>query len=504
LWNSSKETATSQSEKVDLGAGFYRLLKEISTGRIGNSAYDTAWVARLSALGEPIGDKALDWLRSHQLADGSWGAAVPYRYHDRVICTLAAMTALARLGHAQDRVRWQRAQQALEMITPGPRTVPSDYPAGFEMIVPTLLSEARELGIIQGQGDGVLDRLADHRAARLVTLQGKRIDRFGTAAYSAEMAGPNGLELLDVDNLQEANGSVGHNPSATTYFALYAQRQDPAALSYLRSVVVNGGAPGFAPFDVLERAWVLWNLALIGPLDDELLSLCQPHLDFLQAAWHPGRGVGFAVDYTPKDSDDTSLTYTVLTHFGRTVDVEAVLHYEGSKHFCCFDVESHPSISSNIHVLSALRQAGFGAEHPSVIKIVRFLEHSRNSQSFWFDKWHVSPYYTTAHAVIACEGLVDWLVDDAIHWILSTQNSDGSWGYYTPTAEETAYCLQALVIWKQRGRQVPEDVLAQGTAWLAKHAEPPYPPLWIGKCLYCPELVVRSAILSALMLSEGI
>jgi hypothetical protein len=28
--------------------------------------------------------------------------------------------------------------------------------------------------------------------------------------------------------------------------------------------------------------------------------------------------------------------------------------------------------------------------------------------------------------------------------------------------------------------------------------DPPYPPLWIGKSLYSPGLVVRSAILSAL------
>jgi hypothetical protein len=47
---------------------------------------------------------------------------------------------------------------------------------------------------------------------------------------------------------------------------------------------------------------------------------------------------------------------------------------------------------------------------------------------------------------------------------------------------------------------VPNDVLKQGALWLADHALPPYPPLWIGKCLYCPELVVQSAILSALAL----
>ena len=40
----------------------------------------------------------------------------------------------------------------------------------------------------------------------------------------------------------------------------------------------------------------------------------------------------------------------------------------------------------------------------------------------------------------------DDLVEDAIYWILATQGRNGSWGYYMPTAEETAYCVQALAV----------------------------------------------------------
>ena len=104
--------------------------------------------------------------------------------------------------------------------------------------------------------------------------------------------------------------------------------------------------------------------------------------------------------------------------------------------------------------------------------------------------------------MIACAGYTDWLADDALYWILETQNHDGSWGYYVPTAEETAYCLQALVAWKRSGHPVPREALKRGAAWLVRHMDQPYPPLWIGKCLYCPVLVVRSAILSALTLAE--
>jgi hypothetical protein len=62
--------------------------------------------------------------------------------------------------------------------------------------------------------------------------------------------------------------------------------------------------------------------------------------------------------------------------------------------------------------------------------------------------------------------------------------------------------LQALAVWEREGHHVPDNALRRGRAWLIRHMETPYPPLWIGKCLYCPELVVESAILSALILAE--
>jgi hypothetical protein len=152
--------------------------------------------------------------------------------------------------------------------------------------------------------------------------------------------------------------------------------------------------------------------------------------------------------------------------------------------------------------LDTLRRAGFEIQHPSVQKVLRFLKRVQTGNSFWFDKWHASPYYTTSHAVIACAGYADEMVKTAVAWILQTQNVDGSWGFYMPTTEETAYCLQALVIWNRLGGQVSKDILKRGATWLADHMEEPYPMMWIGKSLYCPELVVRSSILSALMLVE--
>jgi len=487
----------------DLRGTIQQLLTEIGTGRILNTAYDTAWIARLRDLDAEMGEGALEWLRQHQLSDGCWGTENPRYYHDRLICTIASMTALARYGQPSDRVRWQRAQLALETIAKGLQADPTGATIGFEMIVPTLLDEAKSLGLVEANVNGALGQLERYRAAKLAALPGGMINRHVTVAFSAEMAGPDGIHLLDIDSLQEANGSLGHSPSATAYFASVVAPGDPAAMAYLRRIVTDdGGVPDVAPFDVFEQAWTLWNLSLLKPLDSDTLDLCQPHLDFLEKAWRPGKGSGYAAGYTPKDGDDTGLVYDVLARFGRAPDLEAVLRYEQDDHYRCYELEANPSISANIHILSALREAGLPVSHPSVQKALWFLQRVQTIRLFWFDKWHSSPYYPTSHLVIACAGYVEKLVDNAVYWILETQNRDGSWGYYMPTAEETAYCLQALAIWRRSGHAVPGEVLERGAAWLRAHMDDPTPPLWIGKCLYSPVLVVRSAILSALMLVE--
>ena len=100
---------------MDLRRSLYQLLHEIGEGqKISRSAYDTAWIARLFELGEPMGEAALNWLREHQLADGSWGNRAPYYCHERLVCTLAAMIALGKKGCGRDRKRLERAQGAAE------------------------------------------------------------------------------------------------------------------------------------------------------------------------------------------------------------------------------------------------------------------------------------------------------------------------------------------------------------------------------------------------------
>ncbi|NLG96372.1 MAG: cyclase [Chloroflexi bacterium] len=493
---------------MDLRQELRTLIGDWGPGHVMKTAYDTAWVARLNDIDPCLSEPALNWLCENQLPDGSWGAASPQYDHDRLISTLAAVIALARHNKGGRMSRQIEAGlAALERIAGGSCEGrlgdPDIATVGFELIVPTLVSEAESLGILQRQGNGILNRLNHLRQAKLNRLNGFKINRNLSIAYSLEMAGPDHQHLLDLDNLQEENGSVALCPSATAYYAAHVRPGDEKALNYLRSVMrEDGGIPMVAPFNIYERAWVLWNLSLTGMLDDELTALCQPHLDDLEQSWIAGRGVGFGTGGSAPDGDDTGLVFSVLTAFGRPVDIEAVYHYEDPDGFRCYSLETNRSISANAHILDAFKQLGKDRDHPQVQKILRLLKNKQLSSGYWIDKWFTSPYYATAHVIISCCGYDPGMVEPAVQWIINTQNPDGSWGFDQPTAEETAYALQALSIWKRSGGAVSAKVIRDGAAWLAGHTEPPYPCLWIAKVLYYSEWVVRSEILSALILAS--
>jgi halimadienyl-diphosphate synthase len=478
-----------------------QLLHEIGSGLISPSAYDTAWVARLMEQEQALGDAALEWLCAHQLADGSWGTEEPVCYHDRVICTLSAMTALARYGRrAHDRMLISNGKAALEELTRNATNRlmanPASATVGFEMLAPALVCEAETLGILNNQGDRILGRLERQRKLKLEQLDGMKIDRTIAAAFSVEMVGQD-LSRVDIENLPDTNGSVAYSPSATAFYLLNIKPGDPSALAYLHQTENEGAFPYVAPVDVFESAWSLWNLSL-SDWSNSLKDTCQRHIDSLQRAWQPRFGVGAATGLSLVDGDDSAMAFEAMVRWGCSPDIESLLSYDAGEHFLCFKFEVDPSTSTNIHLLSAFKTIGYDREHPVVRKIRKFLLSKREGNGMWNDKWHLSPYYPTAHAIIACAGYDDELIKDAVNQLILTQNPDGSWGNQIPTGEETAYAMQALCTWRKQGHPVDEMVLRKGGLWLKKHVDPPYPSLWIGKCLYSPVRVVRAAILSAM------
>jgi halimadienyl-diphosphate synthase len=162
----------------------------------------------------------------------------------------------------------------------------------------------------------------------------------------------------------------------------------------------------------------------------------------------------------------------------------------------------------NAHALDALRLMPDYPDRQQVHdEVTVALLTNRIYETYWTDKWHASPYYATAHAVITL------LQDDfppthvAVHsvdWLLHTQRDDGSWGFFNQsTAEETAYALTALLQFHRRHPLANVDVLHRAADHLRRaYTEPDaaYPGLYIGKVLFAPYAVIRAAILAALIL----
>jgi halimadienyl-diphosphate synthase len=474
-------------------------VNEIGIGRSGlmrPTAYDTAWLARIPAehdLAVPAFPEALDWLRQNQRPDGSWGAEVEY-LHDRVISTMAAILALAKQGEdGQDehpierglRYIWEKADQLKH----------EHETIGFEMILPTLAKECRELGLaLPLLAFERYERMRDEKLARIP--QDMLYSRNTTLAFSLEFMGDD-FDAEKARFLQESNGSVAVSPSATAYF-LTKWPDNVAARRYIADIVgaYGGKAPQMFPFDVFETAWSLWNL-LLADIEgcDQWITR---HTGDLKALWDRGKGTSSSSSFSVVNADDSAMVFSVLRLVGLDPDPGPLYQFEGEDHFICHSFERNPSTSANIHVLEALK----GVDGPGTDKVLRWLRSVQVDGGYWMAKWHASPYYPTAHAVIALMGVDPDLAKSAVQWILDTQRPEGCWGHYDrPTAEETAYCLQALSVYDHHVEPVDRRVLAQGReGLLACRGE--MPALWIGKCLYTPVRVVESAIYSALALTR--
>lgn len=477
------------------------------------SAYDTAWVAAVPAGdGTPRFPTALEWLRRHQYADGSWGSPWPY-YHDRLICTLRAILTLEGWGQPADQERVARGLTYIQTHAGALAQDPWET-VGFELIFPTLLVTAWQRGLdLPYEAFSAVEQL---RAAKLdLAAMELAYDRRTPLGVNLEALG-NAFDPGQVGTAQEAIGTVGMSAAATAFVLLHDPGNAGAA-AYLAYALTegpgDGGAPAYFPLESFERSWGLYQLQHAWPtLYQDLPAACAPALDFLYRHQLP---VGWtsSIHSTPKEADTTAVVFTVLSQAGYPMDPALLYQYEEADHFRCYPFERNPSISVHAHLLDALHYCADGAQAPRIAKVMQFLHKVRKPEGYWLDKWHVSPCYTTGRVVLvaATHDLDPRLAAPAVAWLLATQRPDGGWGFYpptegTPTFEETAYALLALFAWQAAGHPVPPAPLERGAAYLRTYANPlppTYPPLWIAKSLYVPVQVVQAAVLAALLCCEN-
>jgi hypothetical protein len=163
--------------------------------------------------------------------------------------------------------------------------------------------------------------------------------------------------------------------------------------------------------------------------------------------------------------------------------------------------ERTSSVSVNLHALLALRlQPGF--PHRALAeRAAAWLMARMKPDGLFDDKWHLSPYYSVAHAIPAFEGWDDYLACAYIDYLLNQQQADGGWGYFgRSTLEETGHCVIGLYHAASAGLLDDLAPLRRAAGFFEAHAgQPARERLWIGKTLYRPESIVRSTVQAAYM-----
>lgn len=484
-------------ERRELTDRIAALLPRIGGSAISPSAYDTARVALLREPGgtAPAFPESGRWLLDHQHPDGSWGGAVAMP-HDRCICTLAAVIALTELSRDEmaDRAAAQDAADrgaAYLRSAVGVLSGETRDTAGFELVFPSLLERARGLGIeLPYEGFSWLHDLRRRKLDLLALLGGN----LGHAVYNLEAFEQLPDSVLD-GSAQSQDGSFGCSPASTA--GVLETLDNAAALRYLRGELAasgDGSVGTVRPFQVFERAWILADVQRTGVDFPEL----KPEIDRLREEWTP-RGVGMASTGIPGDGDCTALAFTVLSEAGHRVEASAMEHYRRESGYVTYPFELNASLSCNAHVLTALRRTA-DADEGAVRCALEALRANRSHDGAWYDKWHISPYYTTGHAIEAVHGLDETLCRDAVDWLVRTQRPDGGWGIGGSSGEETAYALTGLLSAEDHLDEAGLAAIEAGAAHLAAWADTTeHPELWVGKSLYAPLLVIRGLILCTLL-----
>lgn len=497
-------------------------------GDMSASAYDTAWVAMVrnpynhTQLAFP---RSFHWLLRHQSADGSWGDKFPYT----LVPTMAGLLALLKSPYQTETVRSGINRAKTYLHTNLPNWSVENYESiGFEIVVPGMLQQLERQGIIFNfPAKQQLIKLYNEK----LLIAGPELLYSGQSnlIFSLEGFGAS-LDYQRLRGQQAPTGGYGASPSATAATLIYNPQWDAKAAHWLHCLSEHAfagehGAMPNAVIDMFEPAWVLYNLAWGGvDLQNDLPSnLLNGLVAWLKAGLDNEKGASYSrFSATPNDSDDTGMVLAALRMAGQEAPIDSLLQFERDNYFACFERERGASITANTHSLAALL-SGSPEEMTklasSISKIETYLYNKRQPDGYWTDKWHSSPYYATACAVLALAGHVKLAsfnqLDITLDWVLNTQSENGGWGWHGETTlEETAYALQILQTLEPlilacgdiRKREKYYLAIEQGIAYLWEqldnyypaHSESLLPKLWLGKVLYNPSRVVLSAILAVL------
>ncbi|MFE4670770.1 prenyltransferase/squalene oxidase repeat-containing protein [Streptomyces sp. NPDC056716] len=485
----------------DLTQRAAHLLSTLDSNPTSSNTYNTAFIAGLrDAAGTPWFPQALDWLRHHQHADGSWGGTLPVPV-DRLVSTLAAVACLGQYGEPWAKSAVQDGVDYLWGHSEDWRTSPHQTSA-FELAVPYLLDQGRHAGLnLPAERFADIEQLRSAKLGRLPAVLPS--DAPSPLLYSAELVSPQ-LLARQAERFQAEDGSIGCSPAATA--ALCRHGDNPAAESFLRRLAAqspDGGFPELAPIEIFILGWALYPIVRAGLRPAGL----DQHLATLRAILDTDGLVTMSATFPLPDADDTAMAMTILHRAGTDVTpyLPHLLTFERDSYFTCYEFERDGSVAVNARIAEA-----FSPEPqryaPQIEKAAGYIADQRIDGAYWYDKWHTSPYYATAHVAFGLASTAPKLLESTARWLRETQHPDGSWGAAQGQPEETAYAVLALDALLQAGLTTDTSPLTRAFAYLCHHLDDndtQYAEMWNGRGLFTAPHLTRSAIISALHLATA-
>ncbi len=456
------------------------LSEKIGTYTLSVSAYDTAWAARVrNKDGELTFPKSLEWIQNNQLEDGSWGISTVEYYHDRIISTLAAVVALQELKSASN----SQIELGVHYLNTNMPKLAQDEQVtiAFEMLFPSLLTQAKALGLEINYQDPIVNTYQAMRAKKLGLIPlASLYQQKSSLSYSLEfLAGEEGVDYSKLHIHQESDGSCGSSPAATAFLLKY-QPENQTAKNYLQKIYdqYDGAFVSFYPIDIFERTWSLSYLIDLELLND-VIETAQPHIDYIKGSWM-NSGVSCSRYFSGINLDDTAVAFRVLHHLGFNPSIDAFKRFEHGDTYIGFKGESHPGVSHIANLAAAV--AELGDQHPLTQKVFNITRKTLSSPKS--DKWNISPYYATSRLPISFLKQNLELAKNYAQHLITTQNPDGSWGA-TGNLQDTNYALLLAFKLQKVGIKNLNEVRATGIQAL-NNQKLKVIPNWIAKSLYYP------------------
>ena len=119
--------------------------------------------------------------------------------------------------------------------------------------------------------------------------------------------------------------------------------------------------------------------------------------------------------------------YLLLKQYGFDVDSSVFDSYEREAYFECYPYEMDSSVGVNAHVLEALTAFPHRRQEEVKAKLLAYLRSQRINGAYWFDKWHISPYYATTQVIFAVAPIEHRWVEASIRWIEETLKPSALW-----------------------------------------------------------------------------